>query len=115
MEMNDEILAIKDIILKTVDCEKVYLFGSYAYGTPRTDSDYDFFVVVKDDAENPLDIMGDVYWNIYQDGKVRKPIDLLGQRKSRFEERCTLRTIEKTIAEKGVLLYDKQRIHATNV
>ena len=108
MSINDEILAIKNIILKTVDCEKVYLFGSYAYGTPRADSDYDFYVVVKDDAENPLEIMGDVYWNLSKDGTVHKPIDLLGQYKSRFEERKTLLTIEKTVVEKGVLLYDKQ-------
>jgi len=34
--VNDEILAIKDSILKIVgeDCEKIILFGSYAYGMP---------------------------------------------------------------------------------
>jgi predicted nucleotidyltransferase len=47
--INDTILAIKDSILSTVgeSCEKIYLFGSYAYGTPHKDSDYDFFVVLK--------------------------------------------------------------------
>jgi predicted nucleotidyltransferase len=48
--INDDILAIKDTILTTVgeNCEKIYLFGSWAYGTPREGSDYDFFVVLKD-------------------------------------------------------------------
>jgi HEPN domain-containing protein len=100
MEMNDEILAIKDIILKTVDCEKVYLFGSYAYGTPREDSDYDIYIVVKDDSKNPLLVMEDVSWSIYQDGRVHTGIDLLGLRKSQFVDRSTAHTIEKTVVEK---------------
>ncbi|GHT88599.1 hypothetical protein FACS1894137_17010 [Spirochaetia bacterium] len=43
MAINDEIVSINDIIVKSVDPEKVYLFGSYAYGTPHKDSDYDFY------------------------------------------------------------------------
>ena len=44
-----EIIAIKDSILSTVgdECEKIILFGSYAYGTPHKDSDYDFYKVSK--------------------------------------------------------------------
>ena len=51
--INDEILAIKNSILHTVgnDCEKIILFGSYAYGTPREKSDYDVFVVLKDHSD----------------------------------------------------------------
>jgi len=47
--INDAITAIKDCILHTVgeDCEKIILFGSYAYGLPDNESDYDFFVVLK--------------------------------------------------------------------
>jgi predicted nucleotidyltransferase len=39
--INNNIIAIKDSILSTVgdSCEKIYLFGSYAYGTPREDSE----------------------------------------------------------------------------
>lgn len=31
---------IKDIAVITVPTGKIYLFGSYAYGTPSLDSDY---------------------------------------------------------------------------
>jgi predicted nucleotidyltransferase len=57
--INADIIAIKDSILKTVgdDCEKIILFGSYAYGTPRDGSDYDVFVVLKDDSEKPILIL----------------------------------------------------------
>jgi predicted nucleotidyltransferase len=39
--INNDILAIKDCILAAVGeaCEKIYLFGSYAYGMPREDSE----------------------------------------------------------------------------
>jgi len=68
--LNDEITAIKESILQTVgeDCEKIILFGSYAYGLPREDSDYDVFVVV-------------------------------------IEVRNKLPTIERTIAQKGLILF----------
>ncbi|MDR1869427.1 MAG: nucleotidyltransferase domain-containing protein [Treponema sp.] len=54
--LNDDTIAIKDTILNTVGetCEKIILFGSHAYGTPREGSDYDFFVVLKDDSEKPM-------------------------------------------------------------
>ena len=57
--VNDEILAIKDSILHTVgnDCEKIILFGSHAYGTPRETSDYDVFVVLKDNLEKPNGVL----------------------------------------------------------
>jgi len=61
--INDAIIAIKDSILNTVgeSCEKIVLFGSYAYGTPREDSDYDFFVVLKDGTEKPILVLQNIY------------------------------------------------------
>jgi predicted nucleotidyltransferase len=74
--INDEITAIKDSILKTVgeDCEKIILFGSYAYGLPGEGSD---------------------------------AVDVLANYKSRFELRSKLPTIERIIAQKGIVLYDR--------
>jgi predicted nucleotidyltransferase len=108
MELNDELLAIKEDILNTVDCEKIYLFGSYAYGTPHKDSDYDIYIVVRDDSKNPLLVMEDVNRSVGRDKRVRKATDFLSLRKSTFEDRTTAFTIEKTVSEQGVLLYDKQ-------
>ncbi len=34
--------------LRSVDPEKIILFGSYAYGTPNQDSDIDLYVVTKE-------------------------------------------------------------------
>ncbi len=34
--------------LRTIDPQRVILFGSYAYGTPNIDSDIDLYVVTKE-------------------------------------------------------------------
>ena len=105
--MNDIITAIKDSILSTVgdNCEKIILFGSYAYGTPRNDSDYDFYVILKDGIENPLLILQKIYMHMCDTNYV--PVDVLANYKSRFEWRSTQPTIERTISKKGVILYER--------
>ena len=105
--INDAIIAIKDNILSTVGdgCEKIFLFGSYAYGTPRTDSDYDFYVVLKDGMENPILVLQKIYEYMCDTNYV--PVDVLANYKSRFEWRSAQPTIERTIAKKGVLLYER--------
>jgi predicted nucleotidyltransferase len=41
--------AIKDAVLHVVpNTEAIYLFGSYANGTPQDDSDLDIYVIVPD-------------------------------------------------------------------
>jgi len=105
--ISDEIIAIKNNILSTVGdgCEKIFLFGSHAYGTPKKDSDYDFYVVLKDGMENPLIVMQKIYEYMCDTNYI--PVDVLANYKSRFEQRSTLPTIERTIANKGVLLYER--------
>ena len=106
--ISDEILAIKDSILKTVgdDCERIILFGSHAYGTPREGSDYDVFVVLKDDSEKPIVVLQSIYGRLAQNPNY-KTVDILANYKSRFETRSQLPTIERTIIQKGIVLYDR--------
>jgi predicted nucleotidyltransferase len=105
--INDEIVAIKDNILSTVGngCEKIFLFGSHAYGTPQENSDYDFYVVLKDGMENPILVLQKIYEYMCDTNYV--PVDVLANYKSRFEWRSTQPTIERTIAAKGVVLYER--------
>ena len=106
--INDEILAIKDSILKTVgdDCEKIILFGSHAYGTPEKGSDYDVFVVLKDGTEKPILALQNIYGKLAQNPNY-KAVDILANYKSRFEARSKLPAIERIIAQKGIVLYDR--------
>lgn len=106
--INEDIIAIKDSIIDTVGetCEKIILFGSYAYGEPRKDSDYDVFVILKDGTEKPILVLQSIYRGLAQNPNY-KAVDVLANYKSRFEARSKLPTIEKTIAQKGIVLYDR--------
>jgi len=105
MKLTDEITQIKNIIVNTVPAERVYLFGSYAYGTPTEDSDYDFYVVIPDGIIRPLDAIGNIYMAMR--GLKRKPADILANTTEAFEKRSKQQTLERVIAEKGVILYER--------
>ena len=102
-----EIPKIRDMILETLGetCEKIILFGSYAYGTPREESDIDIYVVLKDGTKKPILAMEDVY-SVLGDRRCYD-VDVLANYKSRFEYRSTGPTMEWTIAHKGVVLYGR--------
>ena len=105
-EKENEIKAITEIIRETVDCEKIYLFGSYAYGEPQKDSDLDFYVVIPDDADRPIEIKRKIRANL---GSLTRttPIDIIATRSSRFADLSVLPTMERKIVREGVLLYEQ--------
>jgi predicted nucleotidyltransferase len=103
--VSNEMMAIRDIILDTVACERIYLFGSYAYGTPNEDSDYDFYVVLKDDAKNPLLVVEEISWNIAKTHTIKMPVDILAAYNTTFIHHSKLPTMERKIVREGVLLY----------
>ena len=95
---------IKEHVLKTVPAEAIYLFGSYAYGTPDVDSDLDIYVVIPDYIQkNPLDISADIMTGLYK--KIKTPLDLLVGKSSVFNSRKESPTLQKSISRQGVLLY----------
>ena len=82
---------------------KVYLFGSYTDGTNHSQSDLDFYIVVKDGSGNLADLTAEAYRSIRQ--LKRCPVDIIVGTESGFEERRAMPTIEGEVARKGVLLY----------
>ena len=105
--INKDIIAIKDNILNTVgdDCEKIILFGSYANGTPRKDSDYDFYVVLKDGTEKPVFVLQKIYQHMSKPRSA--PVDVLADYKSNFERLSALPALERTIAQTGITMYER--------
>jgi predicted nucleotidyltransferase len=107
--MNKEISKVKDIILETLgeDCEKIILFGSYAYGAPREESDIDIYVVLKDGSRPPILALEDISVG-FGKHKYCEPVDVLANYSSRYKYRISAAgTIEHTIANKGVVIYDR--------
>lgn len=106
MQTSQDIMTIAETIRETVDCEKIYLFGSHAYGIPNDDSDYDIYVIIPDDAIRPIEVMQKIY-NALAKSKMIIPVDVLAVYASNFQQRSKLRTLERKIAREGVLLYER--------
>jgi predicted nucleotidyltransferase len=101
-DINRIIVAIKE----AVQSEEIYLFGSFAYGTPNDDSDYDFFIVLPNDSIKPIDAIQRARRAVRQ-SNIWSPIDIIADYKSRFDERSKLNTIERKIVRDGVKLYER--------
>ena len=84
---------------------QVYLFGSYANGTPNTESDIDLMVVVEDrlDAKRTAIKISNALI-----GKRDVPLDILVNRSVEFISFSENPTLQKQIKNEGVLLYDKR-------
>lgn len=95
---------IVSIIRSIVNTERIYLFGSYAYGTPQDDSDFDIYVIYDED-ERPIKIMQRIGLALMYDSV--KALDILASKLDNFEERCKVSSFERTIRDKGVILYDR--------
>jgi len=95
---------ISQIIAKTVPVESIYLFGSYAYGTPNKDSDLDLYIVFKDELPmREIDAITAI--RIAIDSVKNRPVDLLGIKQNRFHVRKQYATLERKIAREGIKLY----------
>jgi predicted nucleotidyltransferase len=95
---------IAQIIAKTVPVESIYLFGSYAYGTPNKDSDLDIYVVFKDELPmRELDAITVISMAI--DPVKKMPMDILGLKQNRFHDRKLYATLERKIVREGIKLY----------
>jgi predicted nucleotidyltransferase len=95
---------ISQIIAETVPVESIYLFGSYAYGTPNKDSDLDLYVVFKDEMPmRELDAITAIRIAIYPVKNM--PIDILGLKQNRFDDRKLYATLERKIVREGIKLY----------
>lgn len=98
-----EIDQIKDRFVSELSPLKIYLFGSFANGTANEDSDFDFYIIVKDDTGNLVDLTAEAYKSIRT---IRsRAVDIVIGTESRFESRKNKMGIENEVMNKGVLLY----------
>jgi predicted nucleotidyltransferase len=103
-DIQTKLNAIKDTVLRVVpNTEAIYLFGSYANGTPREDSDLDIYIIVPDSDENPLKTEVSI-WNAL-DLSFRMPMDLIVKHSGKFHRNKRYATFEKEIADTGVRIY----------
>ena len=103
INIRSDLELFSESILKIVPAEAIYLFGSYAYGIPNNESDLDIYIVVPDDITDISELYAAVrlLWR-------KKPVslDLLMGRSSVFNRRKNGSTLERVIAQKGIVLYE---------
>jgi predicted nucleotidyltransferase len=90
-------------IVTTFDPIVIYLYGSHAYGQPRQDSDIDLFVVVNDSTLLPHQRAVAAYRALRG---LFAPVEIKVATRAEFEQRVRWQSsIEKTVQEKGKVLY----------
>ena len=103
-EVQAELDKLKELIVNAIPVEQIYLFGSYAYGTPHKDSDLDLYVVLKDDS--PLrDLDAGLQIRIAIDRKKSMPVDIVAKKKKDFVNRLDDLTLERIVNRDGVRIY----------
>jgi len=85
--------------------QKIYLFGSYAYGNPNEDSDIDFCVII-DDGKPWLEVTKSITMKFW-DEKIGSS-DILVCNADLFYERINIQSIEKIVITYGILIYERE-------
>ncbi len=99
-----ELDRIVEVIKDSIQVSEIYLFGSFAYGTSASDSDFDIYVVIPDNSVRPLHAMQELGLAISPFQK--RPVDLLVGSKSVFEKRKQMASfIEHEVSKNGIKLY----------
>ena len=100
---------INDIVEKLVaeyDPQKVVLFGSYAYGSPRSDSDIDL-LIIKNTSERFIDRWTTVRGILSDPGRTA-PLETLVLTPDEVSRRLSIGDqFLREIMEKGEVLYGK--------
>jgi predicted nucleotidyltransferase len=102
--MNSPLEKAIDIIIKSVNPDKIILFGSRARGDFKKESDYDI-CIIKKDVEHRRKLAQQIYRLLYGVGV---PLDIIVETPERFEElRDNPFMIYKEIAKYGRVVYEK--------
>jgi predicted nucleotidyltransferase len=105
--MNPQIQAQLNIIVREITAilpdSQVFLFGSYASGKQKKDSDLDICIVAQNYTARRIEVMHTIRDAVAD--KITLPLDILLFKSEEFQKNSLLRpTIEYTIAKEGVLL-----------
>ena len=94
---------ICQVIDQTVDVEKIYLFGSFAYGTPTPN----LCVVIPDGSLRPTEAIKQIRRALCPVQTM--PLDIIVYRASAFLQRQEYASLERKIVREGVLLYEREK------
>jgi predicted nucleotidyltransferase len=103
MQIQNDLNAIVTEITALIPDAKIILFGSYAAGKEREDSDLDLCVVGDAFTGRRIDMMHAIRYAIYK--KTNLPLDILVYQSEEFQRNAKVRSrLEYNIANEGVVL-----------
>lgn len=94
-----------DRIVKHCDPEQVILFGSHAYGNPRSDSDYDI-CVVQAQLDRRMRLQAELCRAVFD---ITPMVDIIAVSASKMKEPAFPSSVLFDIQQKGRVVYDKVR------
>jgi predicted nucleotidyltransferase len=84
--------------------EKIYLFGSYAYGKPSVESDLDLIVITDKEVDDAILLVTEIRYNTW--GKVGV-FDMLVYSEKVFNDRKDKYHLENKIFNKGKIVFER--------
>lgn len=104
MENSDKLV---EYLNNVVDCQKIYIFGSYARGDQRKDSDLDIYITVKNLKERKINLVRKIRKFLLN--KINMPMDILINTDEEFDKRKNIKsTLEYIVEKEGVKIYAKE-------
>jgi predicted nucleotidyltransferase len=101
----------KELIRRLVDefhPERIYLFGSHAWGKPDSESDVDLLVIVGKSSEKPIQRAVRAQRSLRG---MKVSVDVLVKTRKEFERYTSVKaSLEAQIAREGKLLYGRKAI-----
>ncbi len=103
MVSKKQISAVINKISKKFHTKKIFIFGSYAYGQPSSDSDLDICIITDLGNKRKIDIVRDIRREL--SSRFENPLDILLYEESEFNERANLKnTLEYKILKYGLMI-----------
>ncbi len=105
VNIKNELENVVSIINSTVNSKEIYLFGSFATGQNRDDSDFDIYVVLDAEEVRPIKAIQKI--NYALSSLDLRSIDILAGYQNAFVAAAKTPSIEREILKRGVKLYDR--------
>jgi len=103
MITKNQIHTLANTIAKKFGTQKIFLFGSYAYGQPQYESDIDLCIITNLGEKRKIELIRDIRREISLNFHL--PIDILVYDNVEFKERAIHRnTLEYKILNQGVII-----------
>lgn len=103
MISKEQIDSLINTITKKFNPQKIFLFGSYAYGNPGAHSDLDLCIITDLSDKRKIDVIRDIRKEIRNNFQL--PLDILIYEDGEFQQRAKLpNTLEFKILKQGILV-----------